>query len=135
MQLEELTPQAIMAYSTLGNYPHEIQLRELGLTYNDLPADLKADIRAAEGAFRLAKNEASKMKAINRSIAVADFIISYSESGRADAPTEEELEAKRQAEEQARLQAEEQARLQAEAEAKKKKSFGFDTLDFITGNF
>lgn len=156
MNIEELTPEALKAYSTKGNFPHEIQMRELGLNYSDLPREIQSEIRAVELSFRNAKKEDAIIANIKRSVVVADWIITFAESNRPDAPTgptPEEIEAKRLeeenklkeqeekrlAEEQKRLdeeqQQKEQARL-AEIEAKKKaKSFGNDYLDTITGNW
>lgn len=145
MNIEELTPEQLANYCVEGNRPHEIQMRELGIDYKDLPSEIKSEIRAVLGSFRFAKSEAAINKALNRSVVIADMMITFSENGRADAPTgptPEEIEAQRLADEEAQrlaneqAQQEEQQRIAAEAEAKRKaKSFGIDSLDIITGNW
>jgi hypothetical protein len=127
MKIEDLTPEQLAEMAKNGNYPHQQQMNDSGLNYNNLPADLKQKIRAVELAFRASKSQDKIESNIKKSILIADEIITLSEEGRnqppLNNPKNQELENQKLAEQQ---------RLASE-QSKNNRSFGNSALDTIFG--
>lgn len=127
MNTQDLTPEQLAEMAKNGNYPHQQQMRDSGINYNTLPADLKQKIRGVELAFRASRSQDKIESNIKKSILIADEIITLSENGRNSPPinsnNNNDIENQKLAEQQ-RL---------AEEQAKNNRSFGNSALDTIFG--
>ena len=150
MKIEDLTTEQLAEMAKNGNQPHQVQMNESGLNYNNLPAELKSQVRSVELALRTSKSQEKIEANLKKSVIIADQIITLAEQGRQappappTGPTPEEIEAKRLADEAEakrlsdeseakRLADEAEAKRLADEEAKRKRSFGNSALDTIFG--